>query len=432
VKQNPPMKEKRPLKAAKLPAASVMHATRKMVAARAMTVAGSAMLTEVYGKTVSTLPPGAKHESDVETQIRAGAIDANLSKTSETSLVKNASVVTPVRKRVVTPLNGTGSYKTLGGIETERLPPQTLPSKRLVEKPDLQPDESAQAERNRQTKAVVPPSDYSGDAQRAKLTDAGIAKSSSALGGLAARNGAPKAKRYIPFAVVGGALLSIALIWFFANHQSGPIQAATDKVAPPSVAAVAPVANVTTVTDVTPARAVPVNDRIPDTQPLERISPVPPEDTVKAVVETDPEQEARLKSIERERDSALALAKAAKREAKRNVALARERALAEEREMVLARERERANRSALAAEKVNQEVRAVEAAAVAQERKTEPVLPPQTRTTADTAVHKPTGFDVPSQNADTVAGNDEIDNEPTMFTANPCKGPSARFLSTCE
>jgi len=98
------------------------------------------------------------------------------------------------------------------------------------------------------------------------------------------------AKRYIPFAVVGGALLSIALIWFFANHQSGPTQAATDKVVPPSVAAVAPVANLITVTDVTPARAVPVNDRIPDTQPLERISPVLAGDSVKAMVETDPER----------------------------------------------------------------------------------------------------------------------------------------------
>jgi general secretion pathway protein A len=435
VKQNLPVKETHPLKAAKLPAASVAHATRKMVAARATTIAGSAMFMEGYGKSVNTLPLGTKHEFDVETKKRVGAIDANHTKTSVTSLVEDASVETPVRKRVVTPLNCTGSYKTRGGIETERLPLQPLPSKRQVEKPDLQPDESAQADRNRQSKPVVPPSDCSGDAQRAKLTDTGIAKNFSKLDGLAARNRAPMAKRYIPFAVVGGVLLSIALIWFFANHQSGPTQAATDKVAPPSVAAVAPVApvaNVTTVTDVTPARAVAVNDRIPDTQPLERISPVPPGDTVKAVVETDPEREARLKSIERERDSALASAKAAKREAMRNVALARERALAAEREMVLTRERERANQSALVAEKANHEARAVEAAAVVQERKPEPVLPPQTKTTADTGVHKSSGFDVPSQNADPVAGNDEIANEPTMFTANPCKGPSARFLSTCE
>jgi type II secretory pathway predicted ATPase ExeA len=418
VKLNPPAKETPPLKAAKVPAASVAHATRKMVSTRATTVAGSAMLMEGYGKSVNTLPPGA--------------IDANLSRTSETSLVKNASVVTPVRKRVTTPLNGTGSYKTLGGIETERLPPQILPSKRQVEKPDLQPYESAQAERNRRTKVVVPPSDYSGNAQRAKLTDAGIAKNSSALGELTARNGVPMAKRYIPFTVVGGALLSIALIWFFVNYQSGPVPVATDKVAPPSVAAMAPVANVTTVTDATSSKAVPVNDRVPDAQPLERISPVSQEDTVKAVVETDPEQEARLKSIERERDSALALAKAAKREAMRNAALAEERALAAEREMVLARERERANQSALAAEKVKHETRVVEAAAMAQESKSEPVLPPQTRPTTDTAVHKPTGFDVPSQKVDAVAGNDEKVNAPTTFTANPCKGPSARFLSTCE
>jgi hypothetical protein len=53
---------------------------------------------------------------------------------------------------------------------------------------------------------------------------------------------------------------------------------------------------------------------------------------------------------------------------------------------------------------------------------------PGDRTTADTAVHKPTGIDVPSQNADTVAGNDEINNEPTIFTANPCKGRQQDFF----
>jgi hypothetical protein len=146
----------------------------------------------------------------------------------------------------------------------------------------------------------------------------------------------------------------------------------------------------------------------------------------------NPEQEAKLKSIERERDSALALAKAAEREARRNVALARERAVAAEREMALARERERANQSALAAEKAKHEARAAEAAAVVQERKPEPLSPPQASTTADTAVPKPTKSGIASQNVGIKADNDENANEPTTFTANPCKGPSARFLSTCE
>ena len=405
VKQGLPVKDTHPLEATKLPAASVTHGTSQDGGHQtATTVAGSAMLAEGYGKSVNTLPPERSTNPTVETKIRAGAIDATHAKTSVTSLVEDASVVTPVRRRVVTPLNVAGSYKTLDGIETERLPLQTLLSTRQVEKPDLQPDESAQAERNRQTKAVVPPSDYSGDAQRAKLTDADIAKSSSVLGELAARNGTPKANRYIPFAVVGGVLLSIALIWLFANHQSGPTQASTDKVAPPSVAAVAPVANVTTVADVTPARAVPVNDRIPDTQPLERISPASPEDTVKAVVETNPEQEARLKSIERERDSALALAKAAEREAMRNAALARERAWPRNARW-LAPGNGESEPVSTGGRKSQNEARAVEATAVVLERKPEPVFPPETRTTADTAVHKPTGFDVPSQNADTIASN---------------------------
>jgi hypothetical protein len=240
------------------------------------------------------------------------------------------------------------------------------------------------------------------------------------------------AKRYIPFAVVGGVLLSAALIWFFANHQSESIQAASDKVAPPSVVVVAPVANVTTVTDAMPVKAVAVNDRVPDAQPLKRITPVSREDVVTNVIDTDPEQEEKLKSIKRERDSALALAKASEREAMRTVALARERALAAERETALAQERERANQSALAAEKAKNEARVVEAAAVAQERKPEPVLPPPARTTADTVVPKPTGFEIASQNTGAEAGNDEKTNEPATFTANPCKGPSARFLSTCE
>lgn len=433
VKQGLPAKETRSLTAAKLPAASVAHATRKMVAARAMTVAGSAMPAEGYGKTVNTLPPGAKHESNVETKVRAGVIDANLSTASGASLVKNASAMTPVRKMVVSPLKGARSGKTLGGIKTERLPPQTLASEqRQGQKPDNLPHESALAEKNRQIEAVTPPPYNSGDAKHAKLSDAGSAKSSSAPGGVAARNGAPMAKRYISFAVVGGVLLSAALIWFLANQQSVSIQAASDNVSPPSVVAAPPVADVTTVTNATLVKAVPVNDRIPDAQPLERISPVPQADTGKAMVEKDPEQVAKLKSIERERDSVLALAKAAERKAMRNVALARERAPAAEREMALARERERANQSALAVEMAKHEARAVEAAVVVQERKPEPVSPSQARTTADMAVPGPTGFAITSQNADAEAGNDEKASEPTTFTANPCKGPSARFLSTCE
>jgi type II secretory pathway predicted ATPase ExeA len=433
VKQSLPAKETRPLTAAKLPTVSVTQAARKIAPSRAMTVADSTMPAEGYGKTVNTLPPRAKHESHVETKVRAGVMDASLSMTSETPLVKNVGDVTPVRKRVVTPLGGARSDKTLGGIETERRSPQTLSSKKLQgQKTDSLPDESALADRNRQTKAVAPPSDYSGDAKHENLSNAGIANSISSPGGLAARNGAPMAKRYIPFAVVGGVLLSAALIWFFANHQSESIQAASDKIAPPSVVAVAPAANVTTVTDATPAKAVPVNDRVPDAQPLERISPVSREGTVKDVVEKDLEREARLKAIERERDSALALAKAAEREAMRNAALARERALAAERETALARERERANQSVMAAEKAKNEARAVEAAAVVLERKPEPVLLPPAGTTADTVVPKPMGFDIASQNTGAEAGNDEKTDEPATFTANPCKGPSARFLSTCE
>jgi general secretion pathway protein A len=418
VKQGLPTKDTHSLAATKLPAAGVMHAARKLAATTAISVADSVMPAERHGKTVNALVPGTKHESNVETKVSAGVIDAKLSATSGTSLAKNSSAVTAVRSKVVTQLKGTMSYKTPGGIETEKLPRRTLPAeKRQWSKPDNFPDESALTERSSQAKTFIPPADNSSDAKHTKLSQAGIAKSSSRADELTQRNEATTTKRYIPFAVVGGLLLAAALIWFFANQQSGLIQAASNNIAPSAVIAVAPVAEVTTVTDAPPAKAVPVNDRIPDTQPLQRISPAPPEDTGKAMVEKNPEQEARLKSIERERDSALALAKTAEREAMRKVALARERALAAEREKALAQERERANQSALAAEKAKQEARAVETAAVVQVRKPEPVLPAQARTVADTRVE---------------AGNDETGKEPTTFTANPCKGPSARFLSTCE
>ncbi len=433
VKQNLPAREARPLIAAKLPADTVAHATRQTVAARAMTAAGGTTPAEGYGKTVNTLPPETRHESHVEITVRASAIDANLSTTSGTSLVKNAGAVTQTQKMIVTPLNGKESYKIFGGIETERLSPQTLASEQLpVQKPDRLPDELTPAVKDTQTKAIAPPLDNSGDTDRAKLPDAGITNSTSVSRGFAARKGdrraAPMAKRYIPVAFVGGVLLSAALIWFFVNQQSGHIQAASGKASKPSVVAVTPVA------DMTPAKAVPADDRIPDTQPLERISPIHREDTGKAVAKKDPDQEARLKSIERERDTALALAKAAEREALRNaVVLAQERALAAEHEMALARERERANPSALAAEKAKQEARAVEAAAVVvQERKPEPVSPSQARIATDTAAPKSAGVGITSQNTGTETGNDEKASEPAPFTANPCKGPSARFLSTCK
>ncbi len=432
VKQSLPAGEARPLTAAKMPAATVAHATRKMIAARGMTAGGSATPAMIYGKPDNPLPPGAKHESNVETKASAGAINANLSTTSGISMVKNVSAVTPVQKMALTPLNGTKSYNILNQIETEGLPPQTLASEQLhAQKSDRLPDEFTLAKKNRQTKAITPPPDNSGVTDRAKLPDAGITKSTSASSGFAARKGdrraAPMAKGYVPVAFVGGVLLSAALIWFFVNQQSGHMQAASDIASKPSVVAVTPVA------DVTPAKAILVNDRIPDTQPLEKVSPVHQEDTGKAMAKKDPDQEAKLKSIERERDSALALAKAAEREALRNAVLAQqERALAAEHEMALARERERANQLALAAEKAKQEARVVEAAAVVQERKPEPVSPPQTRATANTAVPKSAGVGSTSQNTGTEKGNDEKVSEPAPFTANPCKGPSARFLSTCK
>jgi len=228
-------------------------------------------------------------------------------------------------------------------------------------------------------------------------------------------------------------LLCIVLVWFFANLPFRPILAETNRRASPP-ATPASAADAMPVINVTPAKAVPVNDRIPDSQPLERIFPVSREDAAKAVAEKNQEREARPKAIERERDAAaLASAKAAEREARRNAERVRERALAAEREMALARERETANQSALAAAKARNEARAVEAAAVVKETAPVSVSSPPPATTADvTDGSQSTAIDISSRDPGTAEGNDEIDNETSSFAANPCKGPSARFLSTCE
>jgi general secretion pathway protein A len=433
VKRSPPKKEMRPSKAAKLPAAGMMHAARQKVTCKAKTIAGNTKPAERQGKAINALTPEMTHEFNIETNVRESVIDSNLSTVPEISPTNNPGTVTPSRNQVVTPLKDTKPSNIPDGIGTETLSPQALPSEQpRVRKPDNPPDVPLQSRKSTPEKAIVPTPDNSVAANHSKLPSAGIEKRPNVHGASAARNGAPSAKRYVPFAVFSGVLLCIVLVWFFANLPSGPIQAATNKGASPPVKP-ASVADAMAVINVTPAKAVPVNDRVPDGHPLERISPVSREDAARAVAEKNQEREARLKAVERERDAALASAKAADREARRNAELAREHALAAEREMALARERERANQSALAAAKARNEARAVAAAAVVQEIVPAPVSPPPPAMTADvTAGSQSTVIDVSSRDPGTAESNDEINNETSTFATNPCKGPSARFLSTCE
>jgi len=89
---------------------------------------------------------------------------------------KIACVVTPVRKRVVDTTQWRGILQGPGQDRDGKTAAANFTFETTGGEDCLQPDESAQAERNRQTKAVVPPSDCSAHAQRAKLTDAGDCK----------------------------------------------------------------------------------------------------------------------------------------------------------------------------------------------------------------------------------------------------------------
>jgi hypothetical protein len=147
----------------------------------------------------------------------------------------------------------------------------------------------------------------------------------------------------------------------------------------------------------------------------------------------DAVEQARLNQIQRERDAALAVAEAAarERESLRNAALARERALAAEHETALTRERERAKQLAQAAELAI--LQAHEAELAAEAKAVEPAAPASGAKLDETPATQATGSGLVSQDT-SVEGAAEISdaNAAAAFTTNPCKGPSARFLSTCE
>ncbi|MDH3513433.1 MAG: AAA family ATPase [Gammaproteobacteria bacterium] len=164
----------------------------------------------------------------------------------------------------------------------------------------------------------------------------------------------------------------------------------------------------------------------PEASSMQQTRAIPPASRV----ETD--KETKLRHIEQERDAVLAIAEAAERErdALRRAALARERAMTAEHEAALARERERADELARAAEMARQQ--ALAAAAAAEAKLAVSVTPPPVVNAIETT---PTGLvdNSPSPQATEVETLAEAGaSEATEFTANPCKGPSARFLSTCE
>ncbi len=305
---------------------------------------------------------------------------------------------------------------------------------------------------------------------------------------------ASMAKRYVPAAAVIALFLAAPLVWRVVNHrfeQMSPVPNAAPR--PPVVAATPapPAKPVSPEASTTPASPVnvPATDQSaaqarPADMPLRQVAGAKP-----AAAKNDSLQAEKKKLIENERAAARAIAKAKQRErdAERDAALARERALAAEHEAALERAREQANQQALAAEKARQEARAAAAAVqeqaqqkkpgpvkssetvvpaskvsvvpagtaglsqkntqadsgttvaavAAQQKKPEPAKPPEAAVPANKVSSAPVGAThLPQKNTEADAGAtvdpEAGSREPSVFTANPCKGPSARFLSTCE
>jgi hypothetical protein len=233
--------------------------------------------------------------------------------------------------------------------------------------------------------------------------------------------------RYIAAGVLVLLISAGALAWQFLGRSDLKL-AAPDKPSPVSVTATAQTLAQK------PAGVAPVNVPSPATQPVPDASPMPPPVAASPVPGKDAAEEARLNQIQRERDAALAAAEAAarERESLRNAALARERALAAQHEVALTRERERAKQLAQAAELALLQAHEAELAAAA--KAVEPAAPVSEVKVSEVPAAVQAPDSVISSQGTSVEATAEISDAKaaTAFTANPCKGPSARFLSTCK
>lgn len=232
--------------------------------------------------------------------------------------------------------------------------------------------------------------------------------------------------RYIAAGVLVLLVSAGVLVWQFLDRSDLKL-ATRDRPSPARV----------TTTVQTPAQkpvgVAPANAPSPATRPVPAASPMPQAVAASPVPGKDAAEEARLNQIRRERDAALAAAEAAarERESLRNAALAREHALAAEHEAALTRERERAKQLAQAAELAI--LQAHEAELAAETKAAEPTVSTSEVKAGEAPVIQATGIGISSQDAGVEAVAEVSDTEAAAaFTTNPCKGPSARFLSTCE
>lgn len=253
-------------------------------------------------------------------------------------------------------------------------------------------------------------------------------------------SGTSTLKRFFITVLLIALLVSAALVWRYFYQPLGSTSAIPDGASQVPAVGVNP--------KVEPARTVQANAPVSQADLADKPS-VSKKTNIKTPMAENDSQAARLKLIERERDAALAKANAAERErdAVRAAAAAREQALVAEREAALVREREKEERLAREAEQAKQAARIAAEAAAAEKARQEaaraaaaaraamPELttpPPAAVVTTGATTLKAVTTGNPADESDVDEGNHDASDEPTTFTANPCKGPSARFLSTCQ
>jgi len=374
--------------------------------------AGSAGVPE---PSVSGLVAQEAHETGMPSGENAGSISGSVS-AHETPRPAGQDVA---------PRNGRKHGKMPGAIEVEKTRP--VPASPVVS--------PAQATAENAANTVNLPQDACGDIGHAKAEDTAAPKRNPATPGrpVARRGRIPAAsplKRYVPAA----ALVVLSLCAAFAWHVYK--QPATQAALIPSVASPSPVQEATAAPVTSAANVPPVSDLQLQSELPGKPAVAPQAEIAPAAPRKDPLKAERKKLIERERAAAQAIIQAeeSKREALREAVLAQQRALAAEHEAALARGRESAKQLALAAEKARESARATAATAAAAPEKPESMKDPAVVSTTAAVSSVPAAADsVHQKNAEADVDTDDAQTgEPTVFNANPCKGPSARFLSTCE
>lgn len=231
-----------------------------------------------------------------------------------------------------------------------------------------------------------------------------------------------RAGRFVTAAAAVLAFSVVALGWYFFD-RTGMLNAASSKT-PPAFVVTAPSGAPKPVS--APAPATPPVADVSASRNTVAVSPVSDHDKSAS-------EEARLKQMQRERAAAMAISEAAtlEREALRQAAAARERALAAQHEAALARERERANQLVRAAELAILQTQAAEKAA--ETKQAEPVpTPREVPKKIETATIPVTAVPPPAREVVAETATEGNTGKAAAFTTNPCKGASARFLSTCE